>query len=173
MPKYKLQIYSEYSWSFFKIFDFISIKKKSGKEIAIKLEECIKKFGIPEQIGSDNGSEFINKNVKNLLESNNIKFIHGKPYNPHSQGTVELVHRTVSDGLICKYLENTKKFNLNNSLIQVVVDTVINLHGNENYSILIEKDYDAYNLNKNDICIVNSSMMKKVDYKVWLKILNN
>lgn len=64
------------------------IKKKSGKEIAIKLKDCIKKFGIQEQICSDNGSEFINKNAKSLLEKNNIKFIHGKSYNPNSQVTV-------------------------------------------------------------------------------------
>lgn len=32
----------------------------------------------------------------------------------------ERFHRTVRNGLICKYLENTKKFNLHISLIHVV-----------------------------------------------------
>ena len=29
------------------------------------------------------------------------------------------------------------------------------------YSIIIEKDYDIYNLNKNDICLVKSNVIKK------------
>ena len=50
----------------------------------------------------------MNKKVKKLLNENNIKFIHGKPYNPHSQGVVERVHRTIRTALICKYLEDKK-----------------------------------------------------------------
>ena len=38
---------------------------------------------------------------------------------------------------------------------------------------LIEKDYSNYNLYRNDICLVKSNLLKKVDYNVWLKILNN
>ena len=92
------------------------ITKKSAKIICEKLEHCFKTIGVPKQIGSDNGSEFVNKKVKNLLNKNNIKFIHGKPYNPHSQGVVERVHRTIRTALICKYLEDKKNFNLVNSL---------------------------------------------------------
>ena len=36
------------------------------------------------QIGSDNGSEFLNKKVKTLLNKNNIMFVHGKSCNPYS-----------------------------------------------------------------------------------------
>ena len=97
-----------------------AIKDKSAKTIANLLSKTFKKFGKPEQILSDNGSEFINKNVTNLLKKEGISFIHGKPYNPHSQGTVERVHRTVRDALICKYLENSKKFNLIFSLNEVI-----------------------------------------------------
>ena len=84
------------------------------------MAKSLKKYGKPEQIGSDNGLEFINKNVTNLLNDENIDFIQGKPYNQHSQGTVERVHLTVSNALICKYLGNKDKFNLVNSLNEVV-----------------------------------------------------
>jgi len=236
------------------------IQNKTGKEIIKKIEDCIKNIGRPKQILSDNGSEFISKNVKNLLEKNKINFIHGKPYNPHSQGTIQRVHRTVRNALICKYLGNPKNFILYNSLKDVVdtinhtihyttrftpvevfffddknlfntvrentlkssknyysteyifkkndnillynnfeskynkkdkhfilektrmknknvlyniCATIINDNLNGIYPIIIEKDYEFYNLNKNDICLVKSNMIKKVEYKVWLKILNN
>ena len=53
------------------------MKNKCGKEITEKLKDCFIRFGKLEQIGSDNGSEFVNKTVKNLLDKNNIVFIHG------------------------------------------------------------------------------------------------
>ena len=80
---------------FYKYLISFKIANKKGKTISEKLDICFKKFGCPEQIGADNGSEFSNKHVKILLNKINIKLINGKPYNPHSQGTVERVHKTV------------------------------------------------------------------------------
>lgn len=77
-----------------------SIKDKVGKTISMLLNKTFKKYGKPEQLLSDNGSEFINKKVKSLVDKEGISFIHCKPYNPHSQGTVERVHLTVRDALI-------------------------------------------------------------------------
>ena len=50
----------------------------------------------------------LNKIVKTLLSKNNIVFVHGKPYNPHSQGIFERINQTVRNGLICAYLEMEK-----------------------------------------------------------------
>ena len=33
--------------------------------------------------------------------------------------------------------------------------------------IIIEKDYDAFNLKKYDLCHVNSDLLKKVQEDVW------
>ena len=97
------------------------IYNKKGQTISKKLAECFKKFGNPKEIGADdNGSEFSNKYVKNLLNNNNIKLVNGKPYNPHSQGTVERVHQTIKTMLICKFLENKKYFDILSSLNYVV-----------------------------------------------------
>jgi hypothetical protein len=41
------------------------------------LNKTIKKYGKPEQLLSNNGSEFINKKVKSLLNKEGISFIHG------------------------------------------------------------------------------------------------
>ena len=71
-------------------------------------------------MGSDKGTEFVNKNVQKLLKSKDIIWVKGKPYNPHSQGVVERVHRTIRTGLICKYFENKSSFDLKLSLNEVV-----------------------------------------------------
>ena len=114
--KYLLNIADHFS----KYLTSYLIKKKEGKSIADKLNTYFKKFGIPQQLGSDNGTEFVNKNVQKLLKSKDIIWVKGKPYNPHSQGVVERVHRTIRTGLICKYLENKSSFDLKLSLNEVV-----------------------------------------------------
>ena len=60
----------------------------------------------------------------------------------------------------------------NKNVLYNICATIINDNLNGIYSIIIEKDYEFYNLNKNDICLVKSNMIKKVEYKVWLKILS-
>lgn len=193
------------------------------------------------------------------MNENHIKFIHWKPYNPHSQGVVERVHRTIRTALICKYLEDKKNFNLVNSLniVTSVYNNLIHkttkkkpidvfysknkdlfsevkintINSNKNYNsgesmfkkydylllfnnfeksyikkknlylltkskikkrnvlynicatlidndngqyiIMIEKKYKDYNLNKNDLCLVDVSLIKKLDYDIWIKLLNN
>jgi len=51
-----------------------------------KLKLYFQNYGIPKEIGTDNGSEFNNKSVKKLLSSNSIKYIRGKPYTPFPGG---------------------------------------------------------------------------------------
>ena len=108
---------------------------KKFKEIALKLKDCLKRFGIPEQVESNNGAKFINKDVNSLMEKYYIKYIHGKPYNPHSLGIVERVHRNVRNGLICKYLENQNSFNLKLSLDNVVNVLNNNIHLTNKYKL--------------------------------------
>ena len=115
------------------------INKKDASVIVEKLKLYFIKYGIPKQIGTDNGSEFVNKKVINLLANNNIEFVRGKPYNPHSQGVVERVHRSVRTGLICKYLEDKKNFDINKSLFQV-----INSYNNVVHSTTKKKPIDVF-----------------------------
>ena len=43
---------------------------------------------IPTEFISDNGAEFKNKFFNEFCTLYNIKFIHGAPYSPHSQGII-------------------------------------------------------------------------------------
>ena len=96
------------------------IKNKEAKTILHFLTFALECYGYPEEIGTDNGKEFKNKTIENFLKDKNIKFIHGKPYNPHSQGVVERYHQTIKDMLFCKYAEDPKKFEIKD-LLEIVV----------------------------------------------------
>ena len=84
------------------------------------LEFALECYGMPEEIGSDNGREFKNKIMENYLAKNEIKIIHGMPYNPHSPGVVERFHQTTKDLLYSKYTENTKLFKIKEALEIVI-----------------------------------------------------
>ena len=101
------------------------LTNKKSETIVSKLKLCFDKYGISEQLYCDNGTEFINKKVQNLLDKENIVLIKGMPYNPYSQGVVERAHRIVRNSLICEYLEDISSFNIENSLKKV-----INLYNN-------------------------------------------
>ncbi len=53
-------------------------------------------FGTPKVLQTDNGSEFCNEVLKELLAMFNAKIIHGRPYHPQSQGSVERLNQTIS-----------------------------------------------------------------------------
>ena len=61
---------------------------------------------------SDNGKEFANQKVENYLSKNNIKFIHGRPHHPQSQGSVEAFNKYIQNALINAKDHNKDKFNL-------------------------------------------------------------
>ena len=46
-----------------------AIENKNTKNIVNKLKLCFKEFGVPKQLGSDNGFEFNNKEVEKSLKN--------------------------------------------------------------------------------------------------------
>ena len=74
------------------------IPSKHAKCVA----ECLDKnvfpcFGIPRILQSDNGREFINHVIKELIDQwhSNIQLVSGRPRHPQSQGVVERAHATL------------------------------------------------------------------------------
>ena len=67
------------------------------------------------------------------LKSKNIKFIHGKAYNPRSQGCVERLHRTLKTGLMCLKLDKNNDFNLERDLNYVVYNYNNTIHNTTGY----------------------------------------
>ena len=69
-------------------FAYLIDNKKADTILSI-LKILFSKISFPETFGTDNGSEFTNKKFRKYLEDNNVKLIHGKAYNPRSQGCIE------------------------------------------------------------------------------------
>ena len=69
--------------------------KAADNIVHLILEEIIPRFGCPLQILTDNGSENINKKVKETLKTMNIHHITTSFYCPQSNGKVERFHSTL------------------------------------------------------------------------------
>ena len=76
--------------------------------------------GLPRYLISDNCREFKNKLIIDFCEQNGVRFVHGLPYRPHSQGVVERVHRIIKFGLMCYKQDLKNKYNINFALDEII-----------------------------------------------------
>ena len=98
----------QYKWIFHAIdhwskFSFaFPLENKEAQSVASVIKSFIfPYFGVPKIFQSDNGKEFVNSVIKNLLHSwsSKIQIIHGRPRHPQSQRAVERAHRTLEQKL--------------------------------------------------------------------------
>ncbi|XP_028124108.1 uncharacterized protein K02A2.6-like [Camellia sinensis] len=74
----------------------IPLKKATGPVVSNFIKEnIICRFGVPNTILSDNGTPFINKYVKNLLETYQVKHHKSTPYYPKKNGQAEATNKTL------------------------------------------------------------------------------
>lgn len=86
---------------------FAILKPLKGKEmvgVARATWEVLALFGIPKIIQSDNGSEFVNQMIEELVRLNGIDHRTISAYNPRANGQVERTNQTV-ENLLCKELQ--------------------------------------------------------------------
>lgn len=70
--------------------------KLSGEFVAKFLyEDWLCRYGHFANLKSDNGKEYVNKEVKDLLERFNIRHVSTIPFNPQSNGMAERGHRSI------------------------------------------------------------------------------
>ena len=71
------------------------LKDKGSTEVANALRTFISWCGQPKRFFSDNGTEF-KGDVDDLLNNRNppIPMIHGRPYHPQTQGSIEVSNKT-------------------------------------------------------------------------------
>jgi ribonuclease HI len=75
---------------FSKWVEAIPLRKATGAVVANFIREhIITRFGIPHKIISDNGTPFVNKNVREVLEHYRIKHRRSTPYYPQGNGQAE------------------------------------------------------------------------------------
>ena len=58
--------------------------------------------------------------MSEYYKENEIKFIHGLPYRPHSQGVVERLHRVIKRGLNSYKLKLKKAYNIDYAIAEIV-----------------------------------------------------
>uniref|UniRef100_A0A2N9I6H1 RNA-directed DNA polymerase n=1 Tax=Fagus sylvatica TaxID=28930 RepID=A0A2N9I6H1_FAGSY len=79
---------------FSKWVEAIPLRKATGAAVANFIREhIITRFGIPHKIISDNGTPFVNKNIREVLEHYRIKHRRSTPYYPQGNGQAEATNR--------------------------------------------------------------------------------
>ena len=97
------------------------------------IKDFILKYGKPQKIHTDNGKEFCNRLLEDFCKDNDIGLIHGRPYHPQSQGTVESYNKEIKRLLENKYLENSKKFSIYKDLPDIINIYNENVHSSTKY----------------------------------------
>ncbi|XP_075665914.1 uncharacterized protein LOC142635678 [Castanea sativa] len=81
---------------FTKWVEVVSLKKATGPVVANFIREhIICRFGIPHKIVTDNGTPFVNKNVRKLLDHRHIKDRKSTPYYPQGNGQAKATNRVL------------------------------------------------------------------------------
>jgi ribonuclease HI len=79
---------------FTKWVEAIPLRKATGAAVANFIREhIITRFGIPHKVISDNGTPFVNKDVREVLEHYRIKHRRSTPYYPQGNGQAEATNR--------------------------------------------------------------------------------
>ena len=91
------------------------------------------------------------KNFETMMElylkDKKIRLIHGLPYNPHSQGVVEIFHKTIKDYLYSIYSDDKENFDLKQSIDIVIKKYNNHKHRSTQYTpnkIFYSKDEELY-----------------------------
>lgn len=93
--KFKLEIidhFSKWLWCY-------PLINKEIKTVLINIKKYIISFGKPKIFQTDNGTEFINKEIKLYCENNNIKYINSSPYHPRTNGAIEIAHKNLQKNI--------------------------------------------------------------------------
>ena len=101
-----IDIYSGYPEAF-------AVKDKKAETVAhLLMEEIIPRHSVPLQIVSDNGTEVVNRIMKETCEELNIIHTTTSYYHPQSNGRIERSHRSLHEILAKLMKEDTRTWDL-------------------------------------------------------------
>ena len=86
--------------------------RKSTKDVANALEKWVfPVMGLPSILQSDNGREFVNNLIQEVLATwpGQVQLVSGCPRHPQSQGLVEQAHYTLKRMISAKIVESGSK----------------------------------------------------------------
>ena len=74
--------------------EVVPMKKTTADATITELRRLFSSYGLPEQVVSDNGPQFVSEEFKAFLKSNGVKHIRCSPYHTSSNGAVERLVQT-------------------------------------------------------------------------------
>jgi len=77
----------------------VPLKNHTAEEVANALAQIFSHFGLPEEILSDQGTEFMSELMQHFFFPLGIKQIRASPYHPETNGSCERFHRTLKSML--------------------------------------------------------------------------
>lgn len=86
----------------------VPLWRVDAKTVTEVLLEVFGRFGIPDEILTDNGTVFTSKYTKSLMATLGIKQIRTSPYHPQTNGMLERWHRTIKT--IIRKLDKPEKW---------------------------------------------------------------
>ena len=116
-----IDIFSKYSW-------VIPLKDKRGITIKNALEKIFNERK-PKFLWTDNGKEFYNKQVQDLLDENNIK-LYSTNNSEIKSAVIERFNRTFKNMMYKKFTEN------NNTIFYNILDELVNNYNNKYHSTI-------------------------------------
>ena len=114
-----IDIFSKFSW-------VIPLKDKKGITIKNALEKIFNERK-PKFLWTDNGKEFYNKQVQDLLNENNIK-LYSTNNSEIKSAVIERFNRTFKNMMYKKFTEN------NNTIFYNILDELVNIYNNKYHS---------------------------------------
>ena len=116
-----IDIFSKFAW-------VIPLKDKKGITIKNALEKIFKQRK-PKFLWTDNGKEFYNKQVQDLLNENNIK-LYSTNNSEIKSAVIERFNRTFKNMMYKKFTEN------NNTIFYNILDELLNNYNNKYHSTI-------------------------------------
>ena len=88
------------------------MKKTTSRATIHRLREMFAHHGLPDTLGSDNGTNFTSEEFEDFLRSNGIVHIKTAPYHPASNGLAERAVQSVKKGLAKQSGDSIQNFSV-------------------------------------------------------------
>ena len=72
----------------------VEMKNTTANKTIEELRKLFASYGLPEQIVSDNGPQFVSEEFATFTKENSVKHIKSAPYHPSTNGAVERLVQT-------------------------------------------------------------------------------
>ncbi len=73
--------------------EVIQMSSTTSQNTIEALQALFARYGLPEQIVSDNGAQFTSQEFSDFVQANGIRHVRSAPYHPSTNGQAERFHK--------------------------------------------------------------------------------